>query len=362
MANLLQRTHLALPAPQLCVAGVPVYLERAEERLAIQALELERALTRWRQQQQLAASATRRRPDRAALMQNLAEAFAANVRLLDRVRACLLPALSADAVLRVFEGAPMDSAYGAEGLIAHLRRDWSHEPECEAELEGLLAATRGELQSAGIRGGRALVLGAGLGRLAEEVAGMGFKTHAVELAAPLAIAAALVRKGPLEAYCIQTRNAYRALDQARRFEAHWVAGDGRQAAQPLIADATALPHGNESVDVVISVYFTDVVPPKKLIPEIRRVLRRGGQFVHVGPLGYHAPDAADHLAADDLLDEFRLHGFQVSEPRWIEGTHHLQTVSMHECRFHNLVFSATSDRLVVARPIAPAGPCVPFIA
>ncbi len=101
--------------------------------------------------------------------------------------------------------------------------------------------------------------------------------------------------------------------------------------------------------------------PKKLIPEIRRVLRPGGQFVRVGPLGCHALDA-NHLATDDLLDEFRLPGFEVSEPCWIQGTHRLQAVSMHECRFHNLVLSATLDRAVVAPPVAHAGPCVPFVA
>ena len=46
-----------------------------------------------------------------------------------------------------------------------------------------------------------------------------FETHAVEMSAPLAIAAALVQQETLEAFRIQTRNAYSALDQARRFEA-----------------------------------------------------------------------------------------------------------------------------------------------
>lgn len=351
---------LTLPPPPLAVAGIPVYLERAHERLSLQALALERTLARWRQQGQLAAAAARRRPERAAVMERLAGAFTANAGVLERVRARLLEVLTADTVLRAAGRATSDeAAYGAEELLTLARRDWSQEPEAEAELVRMRDAVDEALGTH--RVGRALVLGAGLGRMADELAAQGFAVHAVELSAPLAIARALLREGNFKAYAIATRNAYRALDQVQGFEARYRPPEHGRTAMSVIADATRLPHADKSIDLVLSVYFTDVVPPAKLIPEVKRVLGPGGRFVHVGPLGYHAPDAVDHLAADDLLDEFRLQGFRVSEPRWFEGAHHALAGSLHECRFHNLAFSAVSEARFFARPVVPAGPSVPFL-
>jgi SAM-dependent methyltransferase len=51
---------------------------------------------------------------------------------------------------------------------------------------------------------------------------------------------------------------------------------------------------------VVSIFFTDVIPLSKLLPEVRRVLRPGGRFISVGPLHYHFTDRAEWLTQEEV--------------------------------------------------------------
>jgi SAM-dependent methyltransferase len=158
----------------------------------------------------------------------------------------------------------------------------------------------------------------------------------------LLTAVQLLRKGPLSVCDLTTRNASDAASQAHFFEAR-ARPTGARRVPPVryaVADATALPFADRSWPLVVSAYFTDVLPLSRLLPELWRVLAPGGRFVHVGPLGYHFDDLAEHLPADELVDAFRFAGFEVGPRRWMTSTHHRLPGSLFTGSFENLVFTA----------------------
>jgi SAM-dependent methyltransferase len=214
-----------------------------------------------------------------------------------------------------------------------------------------------------VGGGPALVLGAGVGRLAEAVGGQGWTTIALESALAMAAAVVRLRRGPLRAHDVLTRNARLTEDGARPFEAR--AGRGDDVAY-VLGDALRAPLPAASVSLVVSVYFTDVVPVFDLIAEVWRLLRPGGRFVHVGPLGYHHDDLTQHLSARELLDAFADAGFTVDGPRWAPSPHLDAAGSLQRCGFDNLVFRAEKPRaggpLVGCRPAEgpPRAPLLPL--
>jgi hypothetical protein len=100
---------------------------------------------------------------------------------------------------------------------------------------------------------------------------------------------------------------------------------------------------------IFSVYFTDVVPLSRLLPEIWRLLEVGGTFVHVGPLGYHFDDVNEHLSAEALIERFRAAGFEVSAPRWLTTTHYAARESLYHAHVDNMAFTARKSGAVLQR-------------
>ena len=319
-----------------------ILLRRPAETLARQALALERSIGEMAVRIDAGRTSAQRRPERAQALAHVRQALEVNVKWLIQLRDLVLPILSPKALLAA--GSQPErrvSSYPAERLFTLLRRDWSGACECENEVQSLLQALRSTMPaSMGRRSTRILMLGAGLGRLADELAGEYSEVHSIELSLPLALTAALLRQSSIAAYDVRTRHARNVDDQAKAFVATRPHRLSAATSRITVADATDLPFVNGFADVVISAYFTDVVPPRKLLSEVRRVLRPGGRFIHLGPLGYHFDDTDDHLSAEELLTEVAAHGFVVSAPRWVTTTHECEARSIHECRFHNLLFSA----------------------
>ena len=223
----------------------------------------------------------------------------------------------------------------------------------------LATAVLDETSRLGLRHQPVLVIGCGVGRIAEELAATGVNVTAVDLSATLLAARALMGQGTLEACDVQTRNAQSVTAQVHEVSARsrTLCGADVQV-RYAVADATAMPFADRSWPVVVSVYFTDVVPPSRLFPEAWRVLAPGGAFIHVGPLGYHFDDLSEHVCASELLEQLGEHGFEVSGTRFMSGTHHRIPGSLHTSVFDNLVFSARRPGATAAFYTPP--PRAPF--
>jgi SAM-dependent methyltransferase/uncharacterized protein YbaR (Trm112 family) len=339
------------------IAGLlPVVVPEPARHLAAEAIRLRKDIAWFREQGALLSAGQRRFPSRAPSQERMRTALARTGELLDEILTAIVPQLDPRALLDVATRPAEPTAYGARRLCSLLRRDFGGEIESERELGALVGAVREETRRARARTDRMLVLGCGVGRLAEEFASFGSEVSAIDLSPVLLMAAQLLQEQPLELCDLQSRNARSAASQARLFTARRPAS--RAAVAYSVADATAMPFADGSWPTIVSVYFTDVVPLSRLLPEVWRVLEPGGHLLHVGPLGYHFDDLAEHYAADELLEHLQSSGFGVTPPRWIPSTHNRAEGSLYTASFDNLVFTARrTETSFVVEPPAP-----PFIA
>ena len=79
----------------------------------------------------------------------------------------------------------------------------------------------------------------------------------------------------------------------------------------VIGDALQMPFPSAKFDLVLSIYFTDVVSIKRLINEIKRVLRPGGTFLHFGPLDYHTKNIEEMLSYEELVTMLQEENFEI---------------------------------------------------
>jgi SAM-dependent methyltransferase len=337
----------------LLLGELPVLAPQPARHLAVEAIRLRRDLSWFQQQRSLLAAGERRFPRRAQTQERIRAALERTSDTFVEILAMLVSQVDSAAVVEVAAQPPQDTgAYGARRICSLLRRDFSGEPEGEEEVGSLVQAIHQELHASHRDGDRVLVLGCGAGRLAEELAASGSAVTAIDLSSVLLSAALTLRTRPLDLCDVQTRNARDAARQAESFTARHRPRAAPAAPAPsrapkvryAVADATAMPFADESWPVVVSVYFTDVVPLSKLLPEVWRVLQPRGHFIHAGPLGYHFDDPAEHLAADELLDALRFGGFDLGPTRWLPGTYHRAPGSLCVSSFDNLVFSARKAR------------------
>lgn len=216
--------------------------------------------------------------------------------------------------------APRLAQYGLNNL-EYLRVDWCHTPEGEKQIATIEGVVRPQIEKYAARDERALMLGAGTGRLAVDLAGMFQHLTAVELCFAYAHMFHRLKQGPIDFYRLaiaspmsaeQSVRAYRAELRARPEDLH--------ALSYIIADARGLPLEAHSVATVLSIYFTDVLPVSELFAEIDRVLRPGGTFIHFGPLHYHFFDRAPAAAhpPDELREVLIARGYDLLDETSLE--------------------------------------------
>lgn len=81
--------------------------------------------------------------------------------------------------------------------------------------------------------------------------------------------------------------------------------------QYLVGSAAALPLAPQSIPTIVSVHFTDVLPLTAYLPEMIRLVKPSGLFIHFDPLDYHFADVAHHLSGEEIRQIFVDNGFKV---------------------------------------------------
>ncbi len=143
-----------------------------------------------------------------------------------------------------------------------------------------------------------------MGRFALKCATLFKRVSAIDTSIPMGLAYRLLVERPFVYYYIDQRNCERTRDQVRRVELSINEKQFDNSAidkmDYIVADATKLPLPSSSVNAAFSVYFSDVLPWKRMLTEVSRILQPGGLFIHCGPLQYHFDEPREMLSVEEV--------------------------------------------------------------
>ncbi len=228
----------------------------------------------------------------------------------------------------------------ASDLFGNLRRDWGGAPESEEELTIMRDAVMGAVRDRPPQ--NALLLGAGAGRLLADLALEYPNVVGLDLCLSLGLSAVLLdREHTLDVYHLLGGNFYRAEDEAERVTCRRNASQGEL--NYILADAVRMPFADHQVDTVFSLYFTDLIPFSQLLPEIRRVLRPDGRFIHFGPLGYAFTGENEKYAVDQIPAALTEHGFRMQSHDFVTCPFLANRHRFNQLTFDCLLFTAIPD-------------------
>ena len=264
-----------------------------------------------------AATASGARPLTRQRLSHLAAAFADQADRLER----LLRPLGLVATLPRGEtlqalGTPLPLEQGLVTYSVNLHRDWCWGDAENAAQIGEVHAALGEAPAPGP--GRTLVLGAGAGRLAFDLARAWPDADVVATdVSPLLLAVAqemlagrslelyefpIAPRGLLDGAVLRTLQAPEALRSGLRL---------------VLADALDAPFAAGAWDTVVTPWFVDVIgePLVTLGSRINAWLRPGGRWINTGSLAFNLPDAVDQLGVEEAVAAVATAGFDVDPPR-----------------------------------------------
>lgn len=288
-----------------------------------------------------------RYPGRNTLRDRLIEAMRANQRhvgkITDLLKAYLVPADLLDVQIN-----PHNDVSRSLKDFDYLRRDWSGNPESELQIETIVSSLIPALLDLEGQNKSCLVLGAGTGRIGNEVSPYFERTYATDLSFSMAYHFNEVVKNDISFYEINTANVISTKDYVRKIESTYLPPareiqQSNQAPYYFVSDVQQLPLQSGSMSCVLSVYFTDVIALRLWIGEIRRVLKKGGIFVHFGPLGYPFKNIAEKLSTQEVRRVFEESNFTVLQDFQVETPHLVSSLSMIRTVYNNWVFVARND-------------------
>lgn len=277
---------------------------------------------------------------RKELLQRMLDAHRFHLQYLQSIHQDLLPFINNKYALDKNAAKPRDRyAYDFQ----YLRRDWCGLAEGEAEIKRLIDVFREGVIPNLSDTGSAAVLGAGTGRLAWEMCSHFGHVLAVDTSYTMVRMFYDLLEKELDFFELNPKNAYKRSDMVIERKASIANGtlesplENSWKLSYMIADALNLPVANDSLSAVVSVYFTDVLPFRKLIKEIKRVLKPGGIFYHFGPLQYHFKEWEDMLSAEEITGLLMAEGFEIVQENWVQAAHLFTPHSAHTQMYDNWV-------------------------
>ncbi|MEO7331472.1 MAG: methyltransferase domain-containing protein, partial [Minicystis sp.] len=232
-------------------------------------------------------------------------------------------------------GKPVDPRRAADAtsigymlrMYKYMRNDWGGSPLCEARIAAIEAAVFPTLREHAADKSAALVLGAGMARFAWDLLPMFQHVIAAEASIPAAVLHDMLQRGEVITCEPEEQSAYTIADQGRQTVSSisrtypWAGKEPPPGHGDLVfcaADASAMPLADRSISAVVSIYFTDVLPLSLLLPEVKRLLKPGGVYLHFGPLAYHFDDFDEMWSAEEVRAIFASHGFEIRSDRFVD--------------------------------------------
>jgi carnosine N-methyltransferase len=240
---------------------------------------------------------------------------------------------------------PIFSDYST--TLEYLERDWCWLEQGESEIRSILASVTACIDAGQATGKRALVLGAGMGRIAWELTGHFDDVIALDSSVSMAQNLLRLIDEGMSFYSICTSSMVHNCDMVIRRDATAPPYNtlldrktARGGLNYLVGDVRNLPIADGSVSMVASVFFTDVVPLETYIDEVVRVIEPNGLFVHFGPLEYHFDRPELCLSADEIKECFNQKGFETVFDGHADGVHLAREGSLFPRQYRNWVFAA----------------------
>mmetsp|Transcript_44264 Transcript_44264/g.116336 ORF Transcript_44264/g.116336 Transcript_44264/m.116336 type:complete len:384 (-) Transcript_44264:285-1436(-) len=254
-----------------------------------------------------------------------------------------------------------------QSTLKQFIREWGAEgaDERDASQEPLLAALERALPGGMASGARVLVPGAGLGRLAWEVAKRGYQAQASEFSYFMLIASNFILNGlqshgsvSVCPWVLQTCNVKTCEDQVRACPIP----DVQPWSLPPTANLSMCAGDFVSVyqdqhaqwDAILTMFFIDTAHNiVEYIRLIRQLLVPGGAWVSLGPLLWHYADTPDELSVDLTWAEVRAlivdAGFVIEHEAWHRCPYVRNVRSMYLMEYDCVCFVARWPHAAASR-------------
>jgi carnosine N-methyltransferase len=310
------------------IAGIPIYIED-KTYFASEAYSLYTQLINSHKNQALnLTKAKPKLPERAEALDSIQKAILFNLETLIEIQSQLEPYVDAKTLVS-FRPNPSDDLSGYLKDFRYLKRDWGWEDSSEDQLKAIKTAIEKSLSQLLMDNDSALFLGAGVGRIAYDLAHLFNKVYATDKSFSMAYHYYKLLNQDIDFYEIDYKNIYSWKNSTKKINAtlsprHLTANQFSSISSKInyfIGDVVRLPFPDNSVSAIFSVYFTDVIAIKLWLPEIKRVLKKDGLFIHFGPLDYFFSDPAEMLSAQELIAVFENNGFLSIHDQLIDTVH-----------------------------------------
>ena len=223
----------------------------------------------------------------------------------------------------------------------YLQRDWCYYNEGESQLESSVRIIKKYLP---VAQQNALFLGCGVGRLAYEFSNIFDKIYATDKSYSMIWHVnKLLSEKKFEFYTPQEKNVYSLENVAQKHSA-FIPDDLKDVINEkvdfFVSDILDLPILDGSMDAVFSIYFTDVIALKLWFKKINDKVKKGGYFIHFGPLDYFFSDESEMLTAIEFKDFFEKNGYTTITDQILETSHLNDSNSFSYKVYRNWLFIA----------------------
>ena len=330
---------------------IPVLMLRAKEHISQTYLQFRQYLLEEKQKQKQLQEAIKNDSFRKENLSLLVHAIQHNNNLIESLKEQLTKHLLAPAdMIEYLHQQPATPLQYATNFD-YLRRDWSGFPEGELELKQIKDGLEEALEIVKPKVSKALVLGAGMGRIAYDLTTSVEQVIAIDQSISMAAWYQKISQTDLPFYEVNPKNAQHFTDRVRPLTASMSDKSRVDNLSFCIGDALALPMAEQSADAIISAYFTDVTPLEKLLPEVNRVLRPGGAFIHFGPLQYHFSDLSKMLSYEEVKAFFEKNNFAIHLEKRVKTTHCSSSLSSLQKEYNNWLLVALKQEPIEWLPI-----------
>lgn len=229
-------------------------------------------------------------------------------------------------------------------LLRQTVRDWAREGGEERRVYEIVLEELGDRIKD--TSSRILIPGAGLGRLAYEVAKAGYETEGCEFSLFMLLMSQLILNGnksfDVYPYLFPFSNLRQASDHLQSIRIPEEAPFLPETARfNMLAGDFMDIYKNQVMewDCVVTCFFIDTATNVlDYIQQIHRLLKPGGLWINVGPLLWHWDGTPSELSIELTLEEVKGVvcdvGFEVLREEEVKASYAQHTASMHQTYYH----------------------------